>query len=88
MNASQIYIAISIAILAIIAVLLLFVSKRKKPGGKIFTPLAGLAFGFILAGLFFGEERPIGYSLTGMGVILAVVDMFKRPKSKKHESMG
>ncbi len=48
MNTSPIYIAVSIAVLAVAAVLIF-------PGGKIrrkenrLTPLAGLAFGFILA---------------------------------------
>ncbi len=46
------------------------------------TPLTGLAFGFILAGIIFGDDRLIGYSLLGIGVILAVIDIFKKLKSK------
>jgi len=88
MNASQIYIFISIAVLAVIAALLVVISRRKGFQEKAFTPLAGLAFGFILAGLFFGQERLIGYSLTGIGVALAVVDMIRRIQTKKHESKG
>jgi hypothetical protein len=80
MNISQIYIAIAIVVLAIIALLVFFVSKNKKD--KKLTPLAGLAFGFILAGIIFGDKRLIGYSLIGVGVILAIIDIFKKLKSK------
>ncbi|HUU51084.1 MAG TPA: hypothetical protein VMW81_09030, partial [Nitrospinota bacterium] len=61
MNPSQIYIAISIVVLAIIALLVFFVSKNKKE--KKITPLTGLAFGFVLAGIYyigiFGNSRLI-----------------------------
>jgi hypothetical protein len=80
MNSSQIYIAISIIILAAIAVLVFFVNEDKK--GKKLTPLAGLAFAFVLAGIVFGDDRLIGYSLIGVGVIIAVVDIIKKLKSK------
>jgi hypothetical protein len=80
MNSSQIYITISIVVLAIIALLVFFVYKNKKD--KKLTPLAGLAFGFILAGIIFGNDRLIGYSLIGIGVILAIIDIIKKLKSK------
>ena len=80
MNTSQIYIAISIIVLAAIALLVIFLGKSKKENRL--TPLAGLAFGFILAGIIFGDNRLIGYSLLGIGVIIAVIDMFKKLKSK------
>jgi hypothetical protein len=54
MNPSQIYIAVSIIVLAIIA-LLFFVGKGRKE--KRLTPLASLAFGFILAGILFGDNQ-------------------------------
>ena len=78
MNSSQLYIAISIVVLAIIALLVFFVNKNKKD--KKLTPLAGIAFGFILAGIVFGDDRLIGYSLIGVGVILAIIDIFKKLK--------
>jgi len=80
MNTSQIFIALSIAVLAIVAVLVFFVGKSGKENRL--TPLAGLAYGFVLAGILFGDDRFIGYSLLGIGVILAVIDMFNRSKSK------
>ncbi|MHC4203058.1 MAG: hypothetical protein ACYSTT_00290 [Planctomycetota bacterium] len=81
MNNTQIYIAISIAVLAVIALLFILTGKSRKQ--KRLTPLAGIAFGFILAGIVFGENRLIGYSLMGVGVIIAVIDMFKGFKSKE-----
>lgn len=61
MNPSQIYIAISIVVLAIIALLVFFVRKNTKE--KKLTPLVGLAFGFVLAGIYyisiFGDSRLI-----------------------------
>ncbi len=80
MNTSQIYIAISIIVLAAIALLVIFLGKSKKENRL--TPLAGLAFGFILAGIIFGDNRLIGYSLLGIGVILSVIDIFIKLKSK------
>ena len=80
MNTSQIYIVVSIVVLAIIAILVFVVLRNRKE--KRLTPLAGLAFGFVLAGILFGEDRLIGYSLLGVGVILAVFDIFNRSKSK------
>ena len=72
MNIAQIYIAVALIVLAVIAVLVFFVSKTKSE--KKLTPLIGLAFGFIVAGIVFGEDRLIGYSLMGVGVILAIID--------------
>ena len=78
MNPPQIYIAISILVLAIIVFLVFFVKKNKKD--KKLTPLAGLAFGFVLAGIIFGDDRLIGYSLIGVGVILAIIDIIKKKR--------
>lgn len=78
MTATQIYIAISLVVLLIIAVLVLFVKQGNK--GQTLTPLTGLAFGFVLAGILFSDDRGVGYSLMGGGVIIAVIDMIKKLK--------
>ena len=81
MNTSQIYIVVSIAVLAAIALLVFFMGKSRKENRL--TPLAGLAFGFVLAGIIFVDEgRLISYSLFGIGVIIAFIDIFKKLKSK------
>jgi len=54
----------------------------KSRKDRKFTPLAGLAFAFILAGIIFSDDRLIGYSLIGVGVILAVIDIFKKLKGR------
>jgi len=74
------YIAISLAVLVVIAALVYFVSRNRKE--KNLSPLAGLAFCFIIAGLFFGQERWFGYGLLGIGVILAVVDILLKSRQK------
>jgi hypothetical protein len=77
MNPSQIYILISIIILLVIAILLIiFIKKDKKQ--KSLTPLAGIAFAFVLAGIIFGENRLIGYSLIGTGLLLAIIDIVNK----------
>lgn len=83
MNASQIYVAISLVTLAIVALLLYRKGWRKVQKGV--TPIAGLAFGFVLAGILFGEERFMSYGLIGVGVVLAVVDMINQTKRKNPE---
>lgn len=78
MDMSQVFIVVSITVLAIVALLVFFVARAGKE--RRLTPLAALAFGFILAGIVFGDDRLIGYSLLGIGVILAVIDIFRRSK--------
>jgi hypothetical protein len=73
------YILLGIVVLAVIALLVFYVNKGKKTEGM--SKLAGIAFGFIIAGIIFSEDRMIGYGLMGVGVILAVIDiMLKRGK--------
>ena len=78
MEPSLAYVAVSIAVLAMVAVLVFFVGRNT--GQNRLTPLAGLAFGFSLAGILFGEDRLVGYGLMGIGVILAIVDIFRRSR--------
>lgn len=80
MNSTTGYIIISILAIAAVAVLLFFVSSKKQLNRL--TPLAGLAFSFVIAGIIFGENRLIGYSLMGLGIILAVIDIFVRGRRK------
>jgi hypothetical protein len=46
------------------------------------TPLTGLSFAFIIAGVVFGDERVVGYGLMGVGLILALVDILTRSRSE------
>ncbi len=80
MNISSIYILVSIVTLAVIALLVFFV--RRGTHQNQLTLLAGLAFASIIAGLVFDENRYIGYGLMGVGVVLAVIDIINRSRSK------
>lgn len=75
MNTQTAYITIAILALAIVAILV-FVFGRNRQKNRL-TPLASLAFGFVTAGIIFNNDRLISYGLMGVGIILAVVDIFK-----------
>ncbi|MFH1522045.1 MAG: hypothetical protein ABIF18_03730 [archaeon] len=47
---------------------------RKDKKKERFSPLAGIAFAFVVAGIAFGENRLVGYSLMGIGIILAIIN--------------
>jgi hypothetical protein len=79
-NTPQNYIAISIVVLAVIALFVFLLGKNRQENRL--TPLAGLAFAFVVAGILFGQDRLIGYGLLGIGVVLAVLDMFNRARDK------
>lgn len=69
MAPSQIYVVVVILFLALV-----FISNKKsKP--KRLSVLASIAFGFIVAGIVFGENRSISYSLLAIGIILSAVDV-------------
>jgi uncharacterized membrane protein len=76
---TTLFIAVSIVVLLIVAVLVFLTGKTRQ---SRLTPLAGLAFAFVLAGLYFGASRFVGYGLLGIGVILALVDIVTRSRSK------
>jgi hypothetical protein len=81
MEASQIYILISIIVLLIIAIVIFFVRKDKKQ--KPLTPLAGFSLMFVLSGIIFGDNRLVAYSLIGIGILLSIIDTFKKSNKKK-----
>jgi len=79
-NICQLWLAVTIVALAVVAFLVFFVNKNRKKNRL--TPLASLAFAFVLAGIFFGDDRFIGYGLMGVGVLLAVIDIFNKSQNK------
>ena len=78
MDTSLPYIVIVIGALLILG-MLAYASARSGRPEKL-TPLAGLAFAFILAGILFGEQRLFGYGLIAVGVVLALIDIVKKTK--------
>jgi len=63
-------------VLAVIALVVFATGRNKSERG--ISKLAALAFAFIIAGIIFAENRLVGYSLLGIGVILAVIDIYSR----------
>lgn len=74
MISSQIYILISIIVLFLV----FFIRKNNK--SEKLTPLAGLSFAFILAGIIFGEDGITRYSFLGIGVLFAAIDIIRKLK--------
>ena len=66
--------------MAVISFFVFFLDKSKRR--KKLTPLAAMAFCFVLAGICFGENRLIGYGLMGIGIILAVLDIIQSKRVK------
>jgi multisubunit Na+/H+ antiporter MnhB subunit len=73
-GAPEIYIAIAVIALAIIAIFIVYIRKkpRKQP-----SKLAMFAILLVIVGIVFGDDRLIGYSLIGAGMILAIFDIIK-----------
>lgn len=77
------YLLFAIIILAVIAALVFIL----KPAGhkRKLSRLAAIAFAFIITGIFFGEERWLGYGLMGTGILLAIADIIvKSAKRRRH----
>ena len=72
-----VWIAISIIALVIIVVLLLIARGRqyRKPSN-----LAILGMSLVVLGIIFGDDRLIGYSFIGVGVLLSVIDAIRNRK--------
>jgi hypothetical protein len=79
MDQSQLYMLVAGISLAAIVILLFL--KNKNVRNKKLSGLASTAFGCILTGILFGDNRLLGYSLIGVGVILSVIDTYN-PKRK------
>jgi hypothetical protein len=79
MNAVSIYLALLVIAGLAIMMNLVFVYNKKK---RSISRLAGLAFAFVIAGIFLGGQRMIGYSLLGVGIILAIIDILRKANTR------
>lgn len=80
MITTQIYIQIGVIALLIIGAVVFFLRKDKKR--QPLSTLASLALMFVLAGIIFGDDRVLGYSLMGIGVVMAIVDIIQKFNKK------
>lgn len=83
MSTHQLYILLSLKIF----VLFFVISRNMTCKEKNLSTLAGLVCALPLTGLFFGENRLIGYGLIGIGKILALFDVINKSKKKKTVSI-
>ena len=72
MKPTELYLAILLIVLAVVASLL-FMRRRTERSA---TRLTRLAYLFVLAGILFGENHLLSYILLGLVVILALADAF------------
>jgi uncharacterized membrane protein len=79
-NTPEVYIAISIVVLLAIALIVLFVRKKKE---KTHSSLAMLGMTFVVLGIIFiSEGRLISYSFMGAGALVSVIDIIRNHKYK------
>jgi len=64
------YIGISIAVFLVIVVLPVL-NRRKS---RQISTLTMLGMTMVILGIIFGDDRWVGYSLIGAGVLLAIID--------------
>ena len=80
MEASTLFIIIAIVTLAAIAALWFF---QIRPHAAL-SPLAGLAFGLVIAGIVFGDDpRWLGYGLFAIGILVAFADMMVKQRGRR-----
>ena len=76
MTAVELYIALSIVVMAIIALIAIYMGISKRPTHPP-SKLAMVAILLVISAIIFGENRYIGYSLLGAGVLLSILDIRK-----------
>ncbi len=81
MPAGTIFMIISILALVTIVVFV-FLIKRSSERKRL-SPLTGVAFAFIIAGMLFEDHRFMGYALLGVGIIITVIDIIIKAQHKE-----
>ena len=75
----SLWVAISIIALIVIVVLLLLARGRGRQYPKP-SNLSILGMSLVVLGIIFGDDRLIGYSFIGAGILLSVVDAGRKRK--------
>ena len=84
-NTPEVYIAISIVVVLAIALIVIFVRKKKE---KPHSRLAMLGMTLVILGIIFGvNDRLIGYSFIGAGVLLSVIDIIRKTNINKYKEV-
>ena len=74
------YAVIALVVLGVIVFIL--IGRGRSERSARLTPLATLAFLFVLAGITFGGDRRVSYSLFGIAIVLSVLDMTRRSRGR------
>lgn len=80
MNAPEIYIAISVVVLAVIAVFVIYIMKKKPRKQPSILSMLGMTL--VVLGIVFSDDRLICYGFMGAGVLLSVIDVINYLKKK------
>ena len=76
----HVYVGIAIIVLLIIA---LFLSRERGKQFRKPSNLVTLAMAFVVLGIIFGNtDRLLGYLFIGIGVLLSIIDIIRKMKSK------
>jgi hypothetical protein len=75
------WVAISVIALIVIVVLLLLARGRGRQYPKP-SNLAILGMSLMVLGIIFGDDRLIGYSFIGVGILLSVIDIIRNRKTQ------
>jgi hypothetical protein len=78
MDSPAIFFFTSVAVLAAITAAFFFTGKRVPE--KRLSGLATVSFILVLAGIVFGDDRIVGYSLLAIGLAFAVADVIRKRK--------
>lgn len=78
MNSSFPFLLIAIVTMVTLAVVIFYKKQEQK-----FTPLASLAFTFVLSGIMFSSNRFVCYGLLFVGVSLAIADILNKSKANQ-----
>jgi len=77
MSPALVYKAV-LGLVLVIIVVFFFIGKKNRQEKRL-NPLTGLAFALIIAGIVFGDNQALGYGLIAAGLILGVIDIFRKP---------
>ena len=75
---NHLWLIISIAIVVILLATFFLARKRKQTSQR--NPLLGLGIALIALGILFSEDRLVGYSFIGIGVLLSIISAIKNKK--------
>jgi hypothetical protein len=73
MEASSIYIAIALATLALIFAYGFYTGRVQQR--RRISLLSALGMALIILAMLLGDNRTVGYTLIGIGVLLALIDL-------------